>query len=427
MDLIFLGCINYVNFPEMFYSMRKVGRNEPCPCGSGKKYKECCYSKDFEWMKNGDGNYIRVIPMNNELKEVLIKQHELFLSIFQREPKEDDPVFLMKYLYSDDDIDRYMFSKTKEALIDPALFYAYKKTGKIITEENLSIVPQMDIEKWKSAIEEYYERIESEEEVVWEPTGSESIVEELSSEIDPSIFTFGLYMDKIVNKTKDEYLKYHKGIVSPLAYIFFCFTRTLKTLRTIRFLLHEHLSDEALMLCRSIYENYLHIIFIKKNPEKVRDLVNARIGIQIGTYEYKRTPKGKLNYRIIIEKETQEEFEGHISALRMAKASSSSFDVKLFNYLYKELSKFIHPNFLNIDSYMSEIGFDHLTSGTWIKACLYTIFLSALILSELQDIQGVSKIMRSDIETFLLRVQPKILSMLILLNESSTILNFWKS
>lgn len=22
--------------------MRKVGRNDPCPCGSGKKYKQCC-------------------------------------------------------------------------------------------------------------------------------------------------------------------------------------------------------------------------------------------------------------------------------------------------------------------------------------------------------------------------------------------------
>lgn len=25
---------------------QKVGRNEPCPCGSGKKYKKCCWSKD---------------------------------------------------------------------------------------------------------------------------------------------------------------------------------------------------------------------------------------------------------------------------------------------------------------------------------------------------------------------------------------------
>ena len=24
------------------HSTSKVGRNEPCPCGSGKKYKKCC-------------------------------------------------------------------------------------------------------------------------------------------------------------------------------------------------------------------------------------------------------------------------------------------------------------------------------------------------------------------------------------------------
>ncbi|MGC8834888.1 MAG: SEC-C metal-binding domain-containing protein [Armatimonadota bacterium] len=23
----------------------KVGRNDPCPCGSGKKYKKCCLNK----------------------------------------------------------------------------------------------------------------------------------------------------------------------------------------------------------------------------------------------------------------------------------------------------------------------------------------------------------------------------------------------
>jgi preprotein translocase subunit SecA len=24
---------------------KKVGRNDPCPCGSGKKYKKCCGNK----------------------------------------------------------------------------------------------------------------------------------------------------------------------------------------------------------------------------------------------------------------------------------------------------------------------------------------------------------------------------------------------
>ena len=28
--------------------MAKTGRNDPCPCGSGKKYKKCCLRKDEE-------------------------------------------------------------------------------------------------------------------------------------------------------------------------------------------------------------------------------------------------------------------------------------------------------------------------------------------------------------------------------------------
>ena len=29
-------------------AVARIGRNEPCPCGSGKKYKHCCIGKDQE-------------------------------------------------------------------------------------------------------------------------------------------------------------------------------------------------------------------------------------------------------------------------------------------------------------------------------------------------------------------------------------------
>jgi len=37
----------------------KIGRNEPCPCGSGKKYKKCCLNKEkppenLLWHRLGD-------------------------------------------------------------------------------------------------------------------------------------------------------------------------------------------------------------------------------------------------------------------------------------------------------------------------------------------------------------------------------------
>ena len=31
-----------LNTPKTTTVEKKVGRNEPCPCGSGKKYKKCC-------------------------------------------------------------------------------------------------------------------------------------------------------------------------------------------------------------------------------------------------------------------------------------------------------------------------------------------------------------------------------------------------
>jgi len=31
-----------LNWPKPQEAEKKVGRNEPCPCGSGNKYKKCC-------------------------------------------------------------------------------------------------------------------------------------------------------------------------------------------------------------------------------------------------------------------------------------------------------------------------------------------------------------------------------------------------
>jgi len=33
------------NKSKPIISEKKIGRNDPCPCGSGKKYKKCCLKK----------------------------------------------------------------------------------------------------------------------------------------------------------------------------------------------------------------------------------------------------------------------------------------------------------------------------------------------------------------------------------------------
>jgi len=31
--------------PQTYVAVKEPGRNDPCPCGSGKKYKKCCMGK----------------------------------------------------------------------------------------------------------------------------------------------------------------------------------------------------------------------------------------------------------------------------------------------------------------------------------------------------------------------------------------------
>ncbi len=58
---------------------RKVSRNAPCPCGSGKKYKQCCLRKDFDWVEDDDGGLFKAIPMSSELADLLEEQRQAYL------------------------------------------------------------------------------------------------------------------------------------------------------------------------------------------------------------------------------------------------------------------------------------------------------------------------------------------------------------
>jgi len=42
MEIIDGGAPNLRGIPGGQAKSKKIGRNESCPCGSGKKYKKCC-------------------------------------------------------------------------------------------------------------------------------------------------------------------------------------------------------------------------------------------------------------------------------------------------------------------------------------------------------------------------------------------------
>ena len=44
--------VRNVKVPKTIYEELKIGRNEQCPCKSGKKYKKCCINKVQEEVKH---------------------------------------------------------------------------------------------------------------------------------------------------------------------------------------------------------------------------------------------------------------------------------------------------------------------------------------------------------------------------------------
>jgi hypothetical protein len=132
---------------------KKLSRNAPCPCGSGKKYKHCCWGKNFDWEEDESGNRFRSIPMTQEMADILEEQRQKFIDRYGQEPGPNDPVFFdMPPL---EHIEHQTIEAMKEAGIDPAIIYAYEKTGRLITEENQHLLPETALNEWQAAIEEY--------------------------------------------------------------------------------------------------------------------------------------------------------------------------------------------------------------------------------------------------------------------------------
>ena len=131
----------------------KISRNETCPCGSGLKYKRCCIDKSFNWVRDEEGNISREVEMTDELQELLKLQEQRFIEKHGRAPGPDDQLFDGPV-----EVVEHSIAQGMEATgIHPAIIYAFKKTGLIVSEQNLHLIPEGALMEYQAAAEEWYE------------------------------------------------------------------------------------------------------------------------------------------------------------------------------------------------------------------------------------------------------------------------------
>jgi hypothetical protein len=132
---------------------KKVSRNAPCPCGSGKKYKNCCHGKGFDYVEDEAGKLFKSMPLSDEMADLLEQQRQKFVEKYGREPGPDDLLF--PDMPHPEHLEAMMVEDMKAAGLDPAFIYAFEKTGLLVTEQNQHLIPENDLAEWDAAIEEY--------------------------------------------------------------------------------------------------------------------------------------------------------------------------------------------------------------------------------------------------------------------------------
>lgn len=113
----------------------RVGRNQPCPCGSGLKYKKC----------HGRARQVSHFAPRPKI-------------LNQPRPTMP-PAEIIDLGKADAQSPEAITETTVAAMetigVDPAVIHAYKATGLLLTDFNAQDYPEEDIKQWNAAIEEY--------------------------------------------------------------------------------------------------------------------------------------------------------------------------------------------------------------------------------------------------------------------------------
>lgn len=93
--------------------------------------------------------------ITKEVKEILEEQRQKFIKKFGREPQPDDPIFFDAP--PQEEVHRQILEAMEKAGTTPELVYAYKKTGRILTEEASKNLSKKELKEWQDAIDDYFE------------------------------------------------------------------------------------------------------------------------------------------------------------------------------------------------------------------------------------------------------------------------------
>ena len=108
----------------------------------------------------------RHISLSPEALEAIERQLGAFRRKFGRDPNDNDPILFDPDAddpvpLSEEKYEGMMIEAMAEVGISQAMIFAFKRTGRIVTERNKHLLTAEELREWNDAVDEYHRRVES--------------------------------------------------------------------------------------------------------------------------------------------------------------------------------------------------------------------------------------------------------------------------
>lgn len=174
-------------------------------------------------------------------------------------------------------------------------------------------------------------------------------------------------------------------------FFYYCITKSTKTLIAINLLIRSNLGEDAQILLRSAYENYLAASFLLANPARLDDLVGKKIGVHTGYFKHPINSKGKSDRRNIVDPCSGEVLPFEVPVAEMASTGRHTEDNDVHWHLYGFLSEHVHPHMMASGNYRDEsrIRYSYVTQTQTLQASIFATYIYLLLLCEVRYFEGL--------------------------------------
>jgi hypothetical protein len=162
-------------------------------------------------------------------------------------------------------------------------------------------------------------------------------------------------------------------------YLHFCYAKSARSLEAIGILVEQAFREDAFVLLRTVYENYLHFWFVLRNPQTIDSFVTAKIGRSIREFEHPKT--GPQRHLRVLNPESGKEYLYGRSMTELARNGSPRISKDLHELLYEYLCEFTHNHFMSSGGYRelhNEAKITARRKGKNLEVAMYAVLLSSM-------------------------------------------------